>query len=158
MQRPAFSSFGSRTKDANNRVIPDAFSNKRAPDSRKDRDEQRKMLQAQIDLETLRIRNNEETTLKEALTIDSETEYPSLHSSPNSAVSPKKSSSTLNFKAVVESPATPNVAKLTVIGGAKPARPTPPYAYQYDEEEDKDEYEEEEFNAHIGSRRRGDAW
>ena len=114
------------------------------------------MFQAQLELEALRIRNIEETTLKEALTIESEKEYPSLQSSPSSAASPKKSSSVLNFKAVVESPATPNAPKLTVIGGAKPTRPTTPHAYQYEEE--NDEYEEEEFNAHIGSRRRGDAW
>lgn len=113
------------------------------------------MLQAQLELEELRIRNDEENTLKEALTIESEKEYPSLQSTPSPA-SPKKTSSLLNFKAIVEAPASPNVPKLTVIGGAKPTRPTTPHAYQYEEE--KDEYDEEEFNAHIGSRRRGDAW
>ena len=115
----SFSSFGSRKskEEPQQRVMPSAFANKRgASDSRREQEEQRRMWQARLDMETQRAQDEEEKTLREALTIDSEKEYPSL--SPSSA---KKSSSILNFKAVVESPASPVVpiaSKVSEIGRA----------------------------------------
>ena len=143
----SFSSFGSRPA---NRETNPVFANKRAV-----RGDDRVQAQAKFEFDTRRAREEEENTLREALTIESEKEYPSL--GPASSSSHKKSSNSLNFKAMVEAPATPNVPKITVIGGAKPGmRPASP-KYKNDYEDAEGEYEDEEFNAHIG-RRGGDAW
>jgi hypothetical protein len=144
--------------------MPSAFADKRGgSDSRREQEEQRRQWQARLELDRQRALDEEEKTLRDALTIESEKEYPSLqNASPISSGSPKKSSNNLlNFKAMIEAPASPNVPKITVIGGAKPATPqsTPHSKHDYEREDMYYEEEEEEFNAHIGDRRRGgDAW
>lgn len=150
------SAFGMRKSKEEARVMPAAFSNS---NKRGSQDDDRKQWQARIDFNIQRAHEEESRTLKEALTIESETEYPSLQpgstSSPGSSLGPKKNSS-LNFKAVIEAPASPNVPKITVIGGGKNIiRPKTPPRYEEDDED-----EEDEFNAHIGNGRRGggDEW
>ena len=161
-QGRSFSSFGTRNfgqgqgQGPANRVMPAAFSNKRGNDSRREEEEQRRQWHIRLEHEAHRVQEEEEKSLRDALTIESEREYPSLQSSPKS---PKKGSNSLNFKAIVEAPASPNVPKVTVVGNGKPVirphTPTYPPYQEYDEDE-----EDEEFNAHIGSGRRGggDAW
>lgn len=138
----SFSSFGSRKskEESQNREMPSAFANKRdGRDSRREQEEQRRMWQARLEMETQRVQDEEEKTLREALTIESEKEYPSL-----SPISTKKSSSVLNFKAVVEAspvvpitPNVPNVPKAPHSGsgsGSSPMRRPMTPQYHYDED------------------------
>jgi hypothetical protein len=153
-----FDAFGSRTENGKDRVIPDAFSSKKGG-AHREQEDQRRQWQAKVEFEAQRIRQDEEQSLRDALTIESEKEYPSLQpSSPESPAMSRKGTSLLNFKAVMEAPPSP-VPKVMVIGNGKPQvrSKTPPPIY-YDEEEEGDDWE---FNAHIGSGRRGgggDGW
>jgi hypothetical protein len=144
----SFSSFGSRKskEESQNREMPSAFANKRdGRDSRREQDEQRRMWQARLEMETQRAQDEEEKTLREALTIESEKEYPSL-----SPICAKKSSSVLNFKAVVEAspvaqivPNTPRpvTASGSGSGAGSMRRPMTP---QYHYDEDTDVYADED--------------